>query len=313
MPAGDARGRDARVTCDVTLDPRGRARPSPRWPNSSAASTFSSTTPASARSATSRRTPDDEWHRVLDVNVVGIAQGQPGGAAASAALRRTPRSSTPARWSPSVGVPQRAVYSASKGAVAALTLAMAADHVRDGIRVNAVTPGTADTPWVGRLLDQAAGRRGSGRGAAGPPADGPAGLGRRGRLRHRLSGQPAVVGDDRHAARRRRRDGRNQARITEGSVIGRQNDASAAHFTTTPSCAAPIVSLQAIRSIRRKVRITKSWCDPLARCCAACHTLPGLHGLARPSPVVVTALPITCSIRPDRNMCELPRPVAWAQ
>jgi 2-keto-3-deoxy-L-fuconate dehydrogenase len=50
------------------------------------------------------------------------------------------------------------VYGASKGAVAALTLAMAADHVREGIRVNAVNPGTADTPWVGRLLDQAADR-----------------------------------------------------------------------------------------------------------------------------------------------------------
>ena len=37
----------------------------------------------------------------------------------------------------------------------ALTLAMAADHVRDGIRVNCVNPGTADTPWVGRLLAQA--------------------------------------------------------------------------------------------------------------------------------------------------------------
>jgi NAD(P)-dependent dehydrogenase (short-subunit alcohol dehydrogenase family) len=54
-----------------------------------------------------------------------------------------------------VGLPQRALYSASKGAVQALTLAMAADHVKQGIRVNGVTPGTADTPWVGRLLDQA--------------------------------------------------------------------------------------------------------------------------------------------------------------
>lgn len=36
-----------------------------------------------------------------------------------------------------------------------LTLAMAADHVKEGIRVNCVNPGTADTPWVGRLLAQA--------------------------------------------------------------------------------------------------------------------------------------------------------------
>jgi NAD(P)-dependent dehydrogenase (short-subunit alcohol dehydrogenase family) len=33
---------------------------------------------------------------------------------------------------------------------------MAADHLREGIRVNCVNPGTADTPWVGRLLDSAA-------------------------------------------------------------------------------------------------------------------------------------------------------------
>jgi NAD(P)-dependent dehydrogenase (short-subunit alcohol dehydrogenase family) len=32
---------------------------------------------------------------------------------------------------------------------------MAADHVREGIRVNAVLPGTADTPWVARILASA--------------------------------------------------------------------------------------------------------------------------------------------------------------
>jgi NAD(P)-dependent dehydrogenase (short-subunit alcohol dehydrogenase family) len=53
------------------------------------------------------------------------------------------------------GLPQRALYSATKGAVLSLTLAMAADHLREGVRVNCVNPGTADTPWVGRLLDAA--------------------------------------------------------------------------------------------------------------------------------------------------------------
>lgn len=53
------------------------------------------------------------------------------------------------------GLPRRALYSASKGAVQSLTLAMAADHIREGIRVNCVNPGTADTPWIDRLLSSA--------------------------------------------------------------------------------------------------------------------------------------------------------------
>ena len=55
-----------------------------------------------------------------------------------------------------VGLPNRAIYSASKGAVMSLTLAMAADAVKEKIRVNCVNPGTADTPWIGRLLAKAA-------------------------------------------------------------------------------------------------------------------------------------------------------------
>jgi NAD(P)-dependent dehydrogenase (short-subunit alcohol dehydrogenase family) len=50
------------------------------------------------------------------------------------------------------GLPQRALYSASKGAVRALTFAMATDHVREGVRVNAVSPGTVATAFVDRLL-----------------------------------------------------------------------------------------------------------------------------------------------------------------
>jgi NAD(P)-dependent dehydrogenase (short-subunit alcohol dehydrogenase family) len=52
-----------------------------------------------------------------------------------------------------VGLRNRAAYCASKGAVVALTRALAVDHVGDGIRVNAVCPGTVDSPWVRRLVD----------------------------------------------------------------------------------------------------------------------------------------------------------------
>lgn len=51
-----------------------------------------------------------------------------------------------------VGLRNRAAYCASKGAVVALTRALAVDHVADRIRVNAVCPGTVDTPWVQRLV-----------------------------------------------------------------------------------------------------------------------------------------------------------------
>jgi 2-keto-3-deoxy-L-fuconate dehydrogenase len=54
-----------------------------------------------------------------------------------------------------VGLKNRVAYSASKGAVIALTRALAIDHVGDGIRVNAVCPGTIDTPWVQRLVSEA--------------------------------------------------------------------------------------------------------------------------------------------------------------
>jgi 2-keto-3-deoxy-L-fuconate dehydrogenase len=54
-----------------------------------------------------------------------------------------------------VGLRNRAAYCASKGAVVALTRALAVDHVDDGIRVNAVCPGTVDSPWVRRLVDEA--------------------------------------------------------------------------------------------------------------------------------------------------------------
>jgi 2-keto-3-deoxy-L-fuconate dehydrogenase len=101
---------------------------------------------------------DAEWHRVYDVNVVGIVRTtraamtllrQAAAGTGSAAIVNT------CSIAATAGLPQRALYSATKGAVYALTLAMAADYVAEHIRVNCVNPGTADTPWVARLLDAA--------------------------------------------------------------------------------------------------------------------------------------------------------------
>ncbi|MDO8186959.1 SDR family oxidoreductase [Conexibacter sp. JD483] len=98
-------------------------------------------------------TPPELWDAVFAVNVRGIFNTcravlpgmveRGGGAIVNAAS-----------IAGMVGLRDRAAYCASKGAVIALTKAMAIDHVGDGIRVNCVCPGTVDTPWVGRLLEQ---------------------------------------------------------------------------------------------------------------------------------------------------------------
>ncbi|MEN0103430.1 MAG: SDR family oxidoreductase [Curtobacterium sp.] len=99
--------------------------------------------------------PDDEWRHVYEVNVLGVVRLS---RAALPHLRASGNASIVNTCSiaATAGLPQRALYSATKGAIAALTRAMAADHIREGIRVNAVNPGTADTPWVARLLSTAA-------------------------------------------------------------------------------------------------------------------------------------------------------------
>src|SRR4051812_40935256 len=76
-----------------------------------------------------------------------------------------------------VGLKNRVAYSASKGAVIALTRALAVDHVGDGIRVNAVCPGTIDTAWVQRLVAEAGGAPDppEGRQAVGRPRAAPKG------------------------------------------------------------------------------------------------------------------------------------------
>jgi len=96
---------------------------------------------------------DAEWMHVLDVNVVGIARVTAG---ALALLRASTAAAVVNVCSIAAlnGLPERVVYSASKGAVLGLTFAMATDHVREGIRVNCVSPGTVDTPFVSRMLQK---------------------------------------------------------------------------------------------------------------------------------------------------------------
>ncbi len=97
---------------------------------------------------------DAEWLRLYDVNVVGMARVT---RASLPHLRRSPDACIVNMSSivAIAGLPDRAAYSATKGAVQALTMAMAMDHAREGIRVNCVNPSTVDTPWVRRLIENA--------------------------------------------------------------------------------------------------------------------------------------------------------------
>lgn len=98
-------------------------------------------------------TPLELWDRVMSVNATGtflcckhvIPHMQE---------RRSGAIVNVASIAGLVGMRNRAAYCASKGAVVALTRAIALDHVGEGIRVNAVCPGTVDTPWVERLREQ---------------------------------------------------------------------------------------------------------------------------------------------------------------
>jgi NAD(P)-dependent dehydrogenase (short-subunit alcohol dehydrogenase family) len=99
-------------------------------------------------------TPLDVWDRVMSVNSTGtflcckhvIPHLRERGSGAIVNI---------ASIAGLVGMRNRAAYCASKGAVVALTRSMALDHAAEGIRINAVCPGTVDTPWVERLLEQA--------------------------------------------------------------------------------------------------------------------------------------------------------------
>jgi NAD(P)-dependent dehydrogenase (short-subunit alcohol dehydrogenase family) len=100
--------------------------------------------------ATVVSTTEEDYERVMDVCVRGTLLGMK---YAIPAIRDSGGGSVINMSSVAalVGITDRAVYSAAKGAILSLTRAAAIDHVEEGVRVNCIAPGTVDTPWIGRI------------------------------------------------------------------------------------------------------------------------------------------------------------------
>jgi NAD(P)-dependent dehydrogenase (short-subunit alcohol dehydrogenase family) len=95
-------------------------------------------------------TTEEEYDRVIDVCVRGTFLGMKH---AIPAIKDSGGGSVINMSSVAalVGIVDRAVYSAAKGAIYSMTRASAIDHVGEGVRVNCIAPGTVDTPWVARI------------------------------------------------------------------------------------------------------------------------------------------------------------------
>jgi meso-butanediol dehydrogenase / (S,S)-butanediol dehydrogenase / diacetyl reductase len=92
-------------------------------------------------------TTNEQWQRVMNVNVSGIFYLS---RAAVAVMKKQGKGAIVnfgSIWG-GVGATGVVAYCASKGAVHQLTRAMALDHVKDGIRINAVCPGEVNTPML---------------------------------------------------------------------------------------------------------------------------------------------------------------------
>ncbi|MFN2613852.1 MAG: SDR family NAD(P)-dependent oxidoreductase [Actinomycetota bacterium] len=95
----------------------------------------------------------EEWDRLFAVNARGVFLGIKFALPQMLARGRGSIVNT-ASVAGLVGLKDRFAYCASKGAVIALTRQVAVQYAGTGVRCNAIAPGTADTEWVGRLLDE---------------------------------------------------------------------------------------------------------------------------------------------------------------
>ena len=96
----------------------------------------------------------EEWDRVFAVNARGVFLGTKFALPHMVEAGRGSIVNT-ASVAGMVGLRDRAAYCASKGAVIAFTRQVALQYAGTGVRCNCICPGTVDSPWVGRLLDEA--------------------------------------------------------------------------------------------------------------------------------------------------------------
>ncbi|QEU94524.1 SDR family NAD(P)-dependent oxidoreductase [Streptomyces kanamyceticus] len=90
--------------------------------------------------------PEDDWRTMLDINVTGVLL------ALQAEVRQMRTQATGgaivnigSTLGAHTSTPGTAAYGATKAAVSALSRAAAAEHIRDGVRINTVSPGSSDT------------------------------------------------------------------------------------------------------------------------------------------------------------------------
>jgi len=90
---------------------------------------------------------EEDWRTQLDINVTGVFLAL---RAEIARMRAQPSGGAIVNVASTFGVhtssPGAAAYAASKAAVAALSRGAAVDHIREGVRINVVSPGATDTP-----------------------------------------------------------------------------------------------------------------------------------------------------------------------
>ncbi|YCH09263.1 SDR family oxidoreductase [Arthrobacter sp. alpha11c] len=98
---------------------------------------------------------EDNWDRLMSVNLKGVYLCSKY-AIPELAKTGDGRIVNTSSYTASVGIRDRAAYVASKGGVSALTRAMALDHVDQGIRVNAVAPGTINSPYFDKMITESA-------------------------------------------------------------------------------------------------------------------------------------------------------------